>query len=129
MNARCSRANPDWVPASRPSQFRPVDNLIPPGPVEGKAQEAVQADFERATAVRRSDNLALEGDREFATTTSKEYRAVSATSAGKAKAVRRRTWTKQGRTMFSQFGKLISFCTEHHFRGHAQMTSAKISGF
>ena len=112
MNARSSRANPDWVPASRPSQFRPVDNLIPPGPVEGKAQEAVRADFERATVVRRSDNLALEGDREFATTTSKEYRAVS---AGKAKAVRRRTWTKQGRTMFSQFGKFISFCNEHHF--------------
>ena len=108
------RANPDWVPASRPSQFRPVDNLIPPGPVEGKALEAVQTDFERATVVRRSDNLALEGDREFATTTSKEYRAISATSAGKAKAVRRRTWTKQGRTMFSQFGNFISFCTEHH---------------
>ena len=90
------RANPDWVPASRPSQFRPVDNLIPPGPVEGKALEAVQTDFERATVVRRSDNLALEGEREFATTASKEYRAISATSAGKAKAVRRRTWTKQG---------------------------------
>ena len=53
----------------------------------------VVGEFERATVVRRGDNLALEGDRDFATTTSKEYRAVT---AGKARAVRRRTWTKQG---------------------------------
>ena len=70
--------------------------------MEGKAQEAVQADFERATVVRRGDNLALEGDRDFATTSSKEYRTISATTAGKAKAVRRRTWTKQGWTAFNQ---------------------------
>ena len=60
------------MPASRPSQFRP------------------------------GDNLALEGDRELATTTSKEYRAISASGAGRAKAVRRRTWTKQGWTAFNQ---------------------------
>ena len=62
----------------------------------------LQTDYERATQVRRSDNLALEGEREFATTTSKEYRTISASSAGKAKAVRRRTWTKQGWTLFKQ---------------------------
>ena len=110
---------------------------MPPGPVEGRTQEQarriqlisnwhnenyeintikfmkltksiqVTAEFERATVVRRGDNLALEGDRDFATTTSKEYRAMSATAAGKARAVRRRTWTKQGgihsSKIFTQF--------------------------
>jgi hypothetical protein len=56
-----NRSNADWVPASKPSQFRPVDNLVPPGPVEGRSVQDMYASGERAGFVRRSDNLTLQG--------------------------------------------------------------------
>ena len=80
------RDNVDWVPASKPVPYRPVDNLVPPGPVEGRTRSGVYAAGERASIVRHSDNLALTGEVDYTTTTS---------SASKKRAMRRKTWTKQ----------------------------------